>query len=316
MSATQDITFGLSSQTLVFDCPDGRPSAVTSVTVYEASSDDTSNAESATTGSASVETNPNTTVDITSGATADIGDPTLVYLTSTTGISVGRRYLLTSTLGHSEWVEVVHISSGDYVRVKQPLLNDYADSSTFVGTRCSITVDSTWVADTNNLSPTLSPNPRYRVRWLVVVGGVSQVYDEYFDLVRYPSRHRVTPLDVAARYPNWLDWLGPDSRMVQGRDLIDRAWRAVKFDLYADNKADQAIRNAEALDEIIITKVLQMSLEDRVLAGGTVDPDAISVSRDVYRQRYDQLLRSPVVAYDSGGGGAAAPINPGPLWKR
>ena len=50
--ATQEITLGLTSQALVFDCPDGRPSAVTSVTVYEADADDTATAEAATTGSA------------------------------------------------------------------------------------------------------------------------------------------------------------------------------------------------------------------------------------------------------------------------
>lgn len=314
MSATQDITFGLASQTLILDCPDGRPSGVTSVTVYEASSDDTSTAESATTGSASVETNPDTTVDVASGASET--DPRKLYLTATTGITVGRRYLLASLLGHNEWVEITDISSGAHVIVKHPLLNDYEIGSTLKSTRCSITVNSTWVADTANLSNAFAPNPRYRVRWLVTVNGTSQVYDEYFDLVRYQARHRVTSLDIAARHPNWLDWLGPDSRVVQGRDLIDRAWRAVKFDLYADNKADQAIRNAEALDEIVIARVIQLTIEDRVLSGASVDGDAISASRDVYRQRYDQLIRSAVVAYDAPGAGASQPITPAPIWKR
>lgn len=314
MSSTQDITFGLASQSLILDCPDGRPSAVTSVTVYETSSDDTSTAESATTGSAAVETNPDTTVDFASGASET--DPRKLYLTATTGITVGRRYLLASLLGHNEWVEVTDISSGAHVFVKHPLLNDYEIGSTLKSTRCSITVDSTWVAATSNLSNAFAPNPRYRARWLVTVNGASQVYDEYFDLVRYQARHRVTALDIAARHPNWLDWLGPDSRVVQGRDLIDRAWRAVKFDLYADNKADQAIRNAEALDEIIIARVIQLTIEDRVLSGASVDGDAITASREVYRQRYDQLIRSAVVAYDAPGAGASQPITPAPIWKR
>ena len=52
--ATQDIQFGVSGQTLILDCEDGRPASVTSVKVWSADADDTSPVESATTGVAAV----------------------------------------------------------------------------------------------------------------------------------------------------------------------------------------------------------------------------------------------------------------------
>jgi hypothetical protein len=299
--STQDITFGQASQTLVLDCLDGRPSSVTDVQVWDYSTDDAGTEESATTGSASVETNPNTTVNAASGA--DEADPTIVYLTATTGCAVDRRYLLTSARGHFEWVEVDDVVSADYIVTRHPLLNNYAVSDTLESTRCSITLDTTWVSDTGNLSTTYNPNPRYRVRWTVVVDSATRVYETAFDLVRYQAQHGVTPQDMVRRHPTWLDSLGPDQRLTQGRDLIERGFEGLKFDLYADNKADQAIRNPEAVDQLVISKTWLMVIEDRVMNGTATGVELEAADR-IYRARYDQFLRAPVVQIDTGGGAA------------
>jgi hypothetical protein len=304
---TQDVQFALTGQSIFHDCPDGRPTAVTDVQVWDYAADDTSTEESATTGVAAIETTPNTVTDVASGASED--DPTTVYLTATTGITSGRRYLLASSRGHSEWVEVVQVVSGDYVILKHPLLLDYAVGSTFKSTRVSITLDPTWIADVSNVSPTFTPNPRWRAKWTCVIGGSTYDYESAFDVVRYTSRHGVTPLDVAARVPNWLDYLPTDSRAQQGRDLIDRAWEAFKFDLYADNKADQALRNPEAVDQLVLVKTLAMSVEDRVLMGAATQIEA-DAAEGKYRARYDQMLRAPVLNEDKSGGGAATPTKP------
>jgi hypothetical protein len=162
--ATQEITLGLTSQSLVFDCPDGRPSAVTSVTVYEADADDTATAEAATTGSAAVDTNPNTTLSVAAG----VGDQSIT-VTSATGFVVDRRYFLTAAAGHREEIEVAGIT-GSVLTLRHPLINAYLiTTSTVVTGRCTISVDNTWAADVANLSPALTPNARYRVRWLVTV---------------------------------------------------------------------------------------------------------------------------------------------------
>jgi len=311
---TADILFSVAGQSLVLDCPDGRPSSVTSVQCWDYGADDTAQEEACFSGAATIETNPDTTIDLISGAGED--DPTKLNVAATTGAAVGRQLLVASELGHSEWFQVAAIDAGVAVYAKHPLLNSYeATTATVQSTRVTIAIDSAWVADQSNVSPAYNPNPRYRVRWTVVVGGETKVYETAFDLVRYNAQHHVTPLDVAQRVPNWLDWLPPDDRRDQGRTLIDRAWKAFKFDLYADNKADQAIRNPEAVDEVLIAKALAMSVEDRVLLGAATGAEADTAER-VYRQRYDQFFRAPVVQMDPAGGGAATVTTPTPLWRR
>ena len=58
---------------------------------------------------------------------------------------------------------------------------------------------------------------------VVVVAGATQVYDRYFDLVRYPARHGVVPMDLERRFPGWLDGLPTDARKdqpVQGMVIL------------------------------------------------------------------------------------------------
>ena len=193
MIATQELTFGITGQSITFDCPDGRPSAIVSCAVYEADADDTSTAEAATTGSPAVATNPNTTLAVSAG----VGDQSIT-VTSVTGFAVDGRYLMTAAIGHREEFEVAGIN-GSALTLRHPLINAFASGATVATTRCTQAVDATWIADLQNISPGYGPNPRYRVRWVVTLGGVSQVYDRYLDVVRYPARHNVSPLDVVSR---------------------------------------------------------------------------------------------------------------------
>ncbi|MBK7823416.1 MAG: hypothetical protein IPJ61_20735 [Tessaracoccus sp.] len=313
MTTTQDIQFAVTGQSLILDCEDGRPASITDVQVWSTSADDTSTEEAATTGSAAVETNPNTTLSAAGGSGVD---PTSLTVTSATSIAVARVYRLAAASGLYEDVTIASVS-GTTVTVKQPLINDYPSGSTLKSCRATIGIDATWVADLNNLSPTWTPNPAYRVRWTVVDGaGATQVYDRYFDLVRYAARHGVTPPMVEARWPGWLDGLPLDCRTDQGRSIIDRAFKALRFDLYGDNKADQAIRNAEAVAELTILRAQLLAIEDAATTGGGVDGNRYENAKKVYDQRYQQFVRAPVIAVDTSGGGAAQPIAPTPLWRR
>ena len=310
MIATQELTFGITGQSITFDCPDGRPSAIVSCAVYEADADDTSTAEAATTGSPAVATNPNTTLSVAAG----VGDQSIT-VTSATGFAVDGRYLLTAAAGHREEIEVAGIT-GAVLTLRHPLINAYlVTTSTVATTRCTQAVDATWIADLNNISPGYGPNARYRVRWVVTLSGVSQVYDRYLDVVRYPARHNVSPLDVDRRFPGWLDGLPVDYREDQGRAVIDRAWQALKADLYQDAKADQALRNSELVAELVITRAMLLRNEDAFLAGA-IDAPRLEAARAVYAQRYNGAIRSPVAPVDTSGGGASTPNRPTPLWRR
>lgn len=311
-TATQEIILGGGTQYLVLDCEDGRPTSVTSVTVYAADSDDTGEAESATTGSASVETNPNTTISAAAGPAQS--DPTALTLTSGTGVTIGRVYRITEDgTGVCEDVEVKSIS-GTSATLRHPLKNDYSSGSTFVSCRSTIAVDSTWLADTNNLCQPFNPNPGYRAVWLVVIGGETRRYVRHFDHLRYPARHGVTPIDVDNVVRGWLDRLPPDHQADQGRSLIAAAFESVKHELYRDGKADQAVRNAELLSRLVIRRCQLELLEDNALRGAG-NAEALQLGRDAWQGYYDGVIRAPITPMDPTGDGASQPNTPTP-WSR
>src|SRR5574341_1146834 len=207
MQDTQDILFGVTGQSFFLDVPEGRPSSIVSVGVFEADADDDAAAEAATSGSSSIDS-VSTTFDAASGVGQS--DPRKCNLTATTGIAIGRTYLATNATGETEVVVVHELAAADYVTSKYPLRNAYAASDTFVSRRISIAVDATWVADKGNLSATWCPNPRYRLRWVYVVAGVTYARATYADLVRYVGGHGVNPADMDLLHAGWIDSLPAD----------------------------------------------------------------------------------------------------------
>lgn len=301
-STTQDIVIGLAGQQLHVDVPDGRPLSVTSVMVWRNDEAETTAPELATSGAPSIEANPNTTLDAPSGVSQ--ADQRLISLTATTGMAVGRSYLMKSQEGESEWIEVASIVAGATVRSKHDLENDYDAGATFQTTRLQIAMDLSWIgSDSSRCSWELEPNPRYRVRWTYVASdGLSAVIDTYFDVVRYAARYSVTGLDVDNLQPGWLDRLARDDREEQGRSAIESAYQAVKWDLYGDLLPDQAIRNRELFERLITAR-----------AAADVVPSQVNVDR--YTKLYAQLIRSgvtPVATNDEGA--RRVPVRP--IWRR
>jgi hypothetical protein len=293
-----DVLFGVSGQSIYFDAPEGRPSSVTSVEVFSwASSDDV--AELA--GSGSVETNPNTTLDGAAGPS--VANPRNLPLTATTGIAVGRTYLVTGAASLKEWVEVESITSADSITAKHPLHNDYASGATFVSTRMTTSIDNTWAADETNIDETSGPNPMYRVRWVYVVSGTTYVADTYFNLIRYGARHGVTPQDVEADYAGWMDKLPVDHRNDQGRRLIEEAYRAVKIDLHAIEIDDATVAEAEIMDELVRCRVIERFEWAQFLSNRSADQSRHLAARGYYQERLDSLVRlaSKVPIRDSTG---------------
>lgn len=297
-SQTQDVLYAVTGQSLAFDAPEGRPSSVTSSTVYENSTGETGTAESATTGSAAVETSPNTTFDQASAA----GTRTC-YLTATTGVTVGRVYLATNATGEKEWIEVTAVTTNDSATAREPLANDFTTADTFVGTRIAHAIDSTWVAASENISGDFDPNPKYRWRLVYVVASVTYVHDVYFDLVRYAARHDVTPQDVDRKFPGWLDRIPTYYREEQGRSLIDEAFREIKFDLYQELKPDQGVRNREIVNELV-----------KLRAGYIAEPNELNAKR--YQDRFAQLMHWTKVPMSTDSTGAGHPVDPTPIWSK
>jgi hypothetical protein len=304
MRTVQDITYDVTGQLLTFDCPEGRPSAVTSVDVFRWDVSDDDIAEAAS-GSGSVETNPNTTIDAASGYGQT--DPLVLNVAATTGFEVGRTYLVTSATGQREWFDVSAIASAVSVTARHPLHNAYANADTVQSTRIQATVDATWAADEENITTdVVGPNPMYRVRWVYVVAGVTYVADSYFNLVRYAARHGVTGQDVEVQHPGWLDNLPTDHRIDQGRKLIDNAYREVRIDLHQVDLAASGIAESEIVDELVRYRAVELGEWARFLSNGG-DQTRAQAAAQRYQTRLDSLIRivTRVPVRDKDGGATA-----------
>lgn len=310
---TQDVYYNVTGQTLEFYAPK-RPSSITSVTVYPWDAGDDDTAESATTGSASVGS-VNTTFDASSGVSQ--ADPTLCYLGVTTSIEVGRVYLATNADGGTEWVDVVEVDAGVSVKARVPLGNDFASGDSFQDVRVTISVDSTWVADTTNITDSRDPNPGYRVRWVWVDSdSVTHVDFTGFDLVRYAGgRHGVTPADMEAFHPLWHSMLPSNHRDDGGIDLIDAGWERVQDDLMALDIPDQQLRNNDALQRITRYAAARQLHYTKYQAGGDIERYQLADSE--YQGMLSKLFRvTTKVAIGTGSGGAGTRENPGGVWRR
>lgn len=305
MRSIQQIAFDVTGQSVYFDCPEGRPSSVTSVEVWPWDVGDDQITEAAV-AAPSIETSPNTTIDAYSGYGSD--DPRRLNVTATTGMATGRTYLVTAADGRKEWFEAADLSSGAYVTARHPLHNSYTNGDTVQTTRIQAAVNAAWVADEDNLiGDDAGANPHYRVRWVYVVGGVTYVADSYFNLSRYVDRHGITALDVEELLPGWMDMLPTDHRADQGRRLISAAYREIRIDLHQIDMSSSAIAESEVMDELVRLKAIEQGEWARYLAGVT-DSQRVRDAAARYRERLDSLLRivSRVPVRDEDG--AATPV--------
>ncbi len=305
----QDILFDVTGQTLVWDAPEGRPDSVTSVAVYLATTGDTGTAETATTGSGSVETNPDTTFDAAAGLGQS--DETLMPIAATTGVTIGRSYLVTNAAGETEWPEIVAVTSGVSVNARNPLANAYASSDTLESTRISIALLDSWVQDSANISGGLDPNPGFRVRWVYVVNSVSYAHDGYFDLLRYPYSHQVKPAELDAMYPGFAHKLPTHHQEDEGRQIVAEAYQQIRWELHASDVDDSAVRNGDALNRAVMLKF------GVILAEETGDLELLELRERRFNAFFDKIFRVankvPLATDDSGAGAEVAAL---PLWSK
>jgi hypothetical protein len=311
MNGPLAIRFGDTAATVYLDAPEGRATSVTSVTVYEDANSDTGTTETAL-GSPAVETNPATTFDAASGVSQ--ATPNRCNLTATTGIAVGRTYLITNAYSEREWVEVTAISSGAYVDVRSDLQRDYAAADTFVSTRISATVDATWIADTSNVSHPLCPFPRWRAAFLYTVGGVVYRSVRSFDVTRYPWHHSVTAVDVDRRSRGWLFRLATEDQRGP-EETVDEAAHLVKVDLWERGVADYALRNSAVLNELVTLRAIALVAEQSYMHGGN-NRAQLDMASAAYFDRFTKFVDAGLVPVQSSEDGAGAPVDRSPVWRR
>lgn len=285
MQRHQDIIFDVTGQTLHWDCPEGRPSSITSVSVFAMETGDDQTAETATTGDPSIDS-VNTTVASASGAGQS--DARVLNLTSGTGVNQGQPYLVTAAAGRKEWIEPVAVA-GNVATARHPLHNAYAAADTFEGVRISASLADAWVQDEANLSDGLDPTPGWRIRWEYVVDGITYVHDSYFDLVRYLGEDSLLPTDVEDMYPDFRDRLPTHHRVDEGRRMIKRAHEQVRFELLANDIDDASVRDVDALNEAVLLRFGILLARAQVQAGA--DPAELEAATKDYDDFMNKLIR-------------------------
>lgn len=165
----------------------------------------------------------------------------------------------------------------------------------------------------------LDPNARYRVRWVVVHADTGETADHLrnLDLVRYSARPTVSPIDVNDAYPGWLDGLDADDRASRGRYMIAEAVKEVRFRLYGEGIADQALRNAEVFADLVKAQAFYQAIEDQILRGAN-DGGRLDLAKAKVDAVFARLVKSPTLALDEYGGGAATTTTGRamPMWRR
>jgi hypothetical protein len=309
---SQSIIFGVTGQSLIWDATEGQAGSVTGVTVYQMGAADDAQTESATTGTAAIDS-VNTTVSVASGLSQT--NPRLLTLTSTTGIVVGRQYLVTNAGGQTEIVEVEAVTSTQ-VTARDPLANDYAAGATFQGCRLTIGLSSTWVADKSKITDDQDAFPGYRVRWVYVVGGVTYVHDSDFDLVRYPKGHTLLPADVEAMYPGYRQRLPGLHQGDEGRRLLEEAYEQFRWDLVDIDLDDDRVRGQDAVNRATLLR-FGCVLARMSLLAGRGDTAALDDAEKQYGAFMGKVFRTgPKVPIASDATGAGGVIPAVPIFRR
>ncbi len=302
-----EILFGVTGQHLVLDPTELVRPTSPGVQVFRLEAGDDSTAELAISGGAAVDAVSTTLADDAFVGVAEL------ELAAGTGIAKGGAYLVTSTeTGLAERVDVIAIV-GTRVVLQRPIVNEYAAGATFEGVRITAALDPTWVADLAKLSSG-GLGASYRVRW-TYTAETPTVAVTYFDLVRYRASSLVTARDIDNRFPGWIDRLPPDHRANQGASLIVDALDAVKMDALGDAKVLNRIRDTQVLRELLILKANLLAVQNQVIAGGG-NLDGVTIARDLYAQRYQQLIAEPKVPVDAANTGAGARARSLPVWSK
>jgi hypothetical protein len=278
-------------------------------------------------GTATLDT-VSTTVNAGTGYTQGLNRQ-LVSLTSTTGITVGRRYLLQNAQGQREicvpyMVDVANIS------VEEQLAYDFTvGTSTFVGLRHSFVIDPTFIVDLSriNVYGALSPMyfqatttstqaPPYRVEWRYTTGTVDQRTWTTFDVARQPAKANLSITDLRGILPDvvFAEWISQ-----RGQDFapqLEAAQRDMQIDARAAGYDPDAIRDPQVWDRLTLQKWVVIIGKALLFNGANVSA-WLEMAMTDYTRMFEKLIGTSLRAWVDTGSVGAITVDPArQLWFR
>lgn len=224
------VQYNVTGQTLTFDCPQGRPSADGTVTLYDGryDPDDTTN-NPIVTGTAT-----RTAIDIAMNGAAgpDESNPRNIPVAAAdmtsiaSAIKVGQLLWLTSASKEKEQIEVAKYGSTS-IGALDPLAYTYASGADVESAEVtSPAITAAWIQDEDNIGSD------YYAVWVYVVGGITYRSRSYFDVVREVVETALREVDIADGFPDFMRVVAARERTGYIRDArrdVDMLFRLRGF---------------------------------------------------------------------------------------
>lgn len=323
------LTFNRTGQVLEFYPPtaeiyqDGSPTSAATYTAFAGT--ESNDGTSQFSGTATLDT-VSTTVNAASGFSQT--NRKRINLTSTTGVAVGRRYLIQNATAQREIVVVAAISA-TYVDVEYDLSYSYTTADTFKGLRHSFTIDATFIATESKINvyggisdlslgggDTRTTAPPYRLRWqYATAGGVVRDSWTTFDVARQKYKQQLSIHDIRPLLPDvvWNEWTQQRGQGFEPQ--IEEAQRMLEFDIRAAGYDPDAIRDQWITNELI--KYAFMVIIAR--AGISVPGRDIELFKADAERNYERMFQKAIGAtlkswIDTGSEGGIADGPAQQLW--
>jgi hypothetical protein len=226
-------------------------------------------------------------VNTTTSANAAAG-ATGLTLTSGTGVTAGRRYLLGGPEDTGGERVLVAAVSGTAVTLARPLSKAVASGATFQSSRVEVTISTACTATVAR---------QLRVEWTDPT--TSDVLPYPFDVTRYAPRSSLTSSELLDLDPSLRKRLASGTWLPA---VIERAWDQLLFDLASKERHPGGFAG-------VVELTTAHGYLVRALVAETGEGEDARAYRDDMRERYAQERERALtsVAYDEGGTGNAVP---------
>lgn len=214
---------------------------------------------------------------LTAAAGAGAADPTLIAVTSATGITAGHTYAMRAADGRVEAVLVARVS-GTNVYAAHDLVGDYTTSDSLLGVELSASFPSLPAADETSLWDAGGP---YQVTWEYTVDDQLYLVPEIVWLTRYSVQPFVTEADVLLAYPT----LGTRARL---RGTIATAIAAATQDYVAE--CESASKDPTLFRPTALAKVACRERAIEYVLEWCGEPDAAEKHGEAWRRYINQIL--------------------------
>ncbi len=208
-----------------------------------------------------------------------------VSLTSATGTSASRRYLLQES-GYDSICEVRRISGTTAYLVGQ-LPRAYTTSATWKGWRLSLSVDSAYTAERDD---------NYRAQWVYTIGSDTYTRESIYSVVSAGYYFNTTWGDVLAIHPRLTDLLEDHDQ--DGYEIMRTAWnQRIIPALRARELRIERIRDYDALIPLHVAWINEIMMLEN--AQHDIDKREAFELATMNREAIQQAIMSDLNWYDS-----------------